>query len=352
MKRSTLPTQLALTALVLASCAGQQSPDSSHKPVLAVFKIKVRQLKLKRTVLGTLHDHATRLMDGSGLYYVVPREKLLKKLKRRRRRSERSCYNLRCQAKLGKRLLNADKSLGVQITKNLASQCDVIAYQFDLDSQTADQSARTRCDCSEEQLVRSLNKVLCHILAKVGGDEQENSEENEKKGGSKIPPPPRAVPERECTIQADFLWIDRKLETFGNTRIKGSGRRQAAQERRMAERLLELKREYDRIVRRGEPRWMVAALCRTGTLYEYLAKTMVQTPEEAKIPRAVRRLGKDEVEAHKRQQEQAQQQRAAPFLKKAKEIYEQCLAKAKEHDVSDKYTEEAEKRLEQLNESK
>lgn len=342
-------TALVLAALALAACAGQQRPDSS-KPVLAVFKIKVRQLKLKRTVLNTLHDHATRLMDGSGLYNVVPREKLLKELKHRRRRSERSCTNLRCQSKLGKRLLNADKSLAIQITKNLASQCDVIAYQFDLDSQTADQSARTRCDCSEEQLIRALNQVLCHILAKVGGGEDEESEETSK-GGGKIPPPPRATPERACIVQADFLWVDRKLETFAKRRIRGSGRRQAAQERRMAERLLDLKRDYDRIVRRGEPRWMVAALCRTGRLYEQLAQTMVLTPEEAKVPRAVQRLGKEEVEAYRKQQEQAQQQRAAPFLKKAKEIYEQCLAKAKEHDVSDRYTEEAEKRLEQLSRS-
>jgi hypothetical protein len=341
MKRS-----LVTLALALAACAGTQTPDSS-KPVLAVFEIKVRQLKLRRAVRSTLHGHATRMMDGSGLYNVVPREKLQEKLRRRRRRSERSCYNLRCQSKLGKRLLNADKSLAIQITKNLASRCDVIAYQFDLETQTADQSARTRCDCSEEQLIHALNQVLCHILSKVGGDAEAREETSE--GGGKIPPPPRATPERACIVQADFLWVDRKLETFAKTRIRGSGRRQAAQERRMAERLLELKRDYDRIVRRGEPRWMVAALCRTGTLYEQLAQTMVLTPDEAKVPRAVRRLGKEEVEAYKRQQEEAQQKRAAPFRKKAKEIYEQCLAKAKEHDVSSKYTDEAKKRLDQLN---
>jgi hypothetical protein len=306
-----------LVGIALVGCS-KQTPATRHDPTVAVFSLDTTNLRLDRATQAVLHEQLTGALAGAELFQVVPRELLLKKLKHRRRRAERTCRSQRCQAKLGPRLFGATHAVSTRIAQNLMGQCDVLAALRDLGQGADAAKAHARAGCSEAELVRSINWAACEIIARYRARSDEGN----------------AQPDAGCLARTDLLWLDHKLEAFSRP-AKGG-----ADERQMAERVLALRRELEGIDRHGSAPWSLAALCRTGRLYDLYAE-QVATGAAAKPPLAVRRLGREAVEAYHAQQRKAREQRAAPFRAQAVELYDRCLARAKELDVSNRYTEEA-----------
>ena len=318
----------ALLVTLLAACG--KPPPPVVQPTLAVFELQVRELKLKPGVVAALRGHAHRLMQESGVYRVVARDKVKRALRRtrRRRRSDRHCHELRCQAALGRKLRDADRSLPLSLTRNLMGQCDVIGNVYDLHKKGVDINARARSGCAEEELRRSFDLVLCRII-----DVQRSGARSAKE----------TQPPRDCLAQAEFLRVDDKLERL---LAPARGRRRHAQEweQRMAEQVLDLKREYDHVVGLGVPRWTVAATCRSGRLYEHFAQRQLEAG--ARPPASVRRQGKEAVVAYDKERREVGARRAKPFLDKARQLYRKCLSRATKHKMAqDRYTTEARSRL-------
>jgi hypothetical protein len=109
---------------------------------------------------------------------------------------------------------------------------------------------------------------------------------------------------------------------------------------------MDLKRDYDQIARYPSEEWATAATCRVGRLYEVLAqKTAAVIGGQTSW--AVKRLGKRAVTEHEQQQRRATEQQAAPFRQKAIQLYQDCLARAKQRELDEdnRYFVEARRQL-------
>lgn len=324
-----------LTALALVGCA--RPPAAAIRPTLAVFGLEVREARLEPPQLARLEGHLQRLMEESDAFKVVPADEVKRALQRtrRQRRGDRRCHSLRCQAGLGRKRLDATRSLAVQVTKNLVGQCDVIGNVYNLDTRSVALSGRARAGCAEAEILRSLQLVACHIIGarRAGGEA----------GGA------RPVPPRDCLAHAEFLWVDDRLESWLHPPARRGRKRRdrPLSEQRMAEQLLDLRRDYDRVAGQGVPRWSVAATCRSGRLYEHFAERELATATSP--PPSVRRQGEAAVSRYEKEQGVVAARRAAPFLQKARELYQKCLKLAQEHELADdRYTEQARARLKGL----
>jgi len=218
-------------------------------------------------------------------------------------------------------------------------QCDVIGNLYDLEREAVWTSARARAGCAEGELARSVDLVLCRLVQVQRASPTQRAQA-----------PGHVAPPRDCLTRAEFLWVDDRLEQLLQPqRRRRRMRRKEHWEERMAERVLELKREYDRIARHKIPRWRAAALCRSGRLYEHFAHEQVERAGRARAPAPIRRQGPSAVEAHRQEQVKAARQRAAPFVDQAKQLYRQCLELAQERSLpEDRYTAQGRARLKQL----
>ena len=304
-------------ALVVVFVFGACGSAQTERPTLAVFKIKTRRVRLPRAAVDRLHAHSTAVMEEAGAFEVVPRDRLLRTLKRQRRRSERVCHTLRCQARIGRKRLNARRSLSLRIsrsrTRGRPSRCAVKGTVFDLAEKEASFASQANGGCELLDIATSLNEVLCQVAA------------TERGGGAAAP---GAASTRACLAHAELTWTDSQVEVSLD-RERRRRREKATWEQRMAELVLDLKRQYDQVARHEVPRWTTAAICRTGRLYDVFAdRELAQAAVRA--PLAVRREGKEAVAAHDRAHDEARKRRAEPFRRRAAELYRDCLSRARE----------------------
>ena len=327
-----------LVPLILTGCRTQPVVT---RPTLAMFQVQTEHLSLPTPTLKALDTHAHRLVATSEAFRVVPQPQVTQALKRARRahprvrstphsraapplrarRGDRRCRTLACQARVGD-TLHAGRSLSLQITRNLLGQCDVIGNLNDLANRRVAHAARARAGCSEPELARLVDLVLYRLVRLQHED---------------------ASPQRECLARAEFLWIDRTLEAMLEP---GTTHRREGWQVRMADKVLELKREYDHVARHGVERWTVAALCRSGRLYEYVAGQQREVPP---APSSIRRQGLEAVQQYEEQQRRAGRQRAMPFDQQARRLYRQCLERAERSKLAeDSFTAQARARLTML----
>ncbi len=149
----------------------------------------------------------------------------------------------------------------------------------------------------------------------------------------------------EYSANAAFMLAERKLVDFLKTRIKGKVNTLQRQETRMGNSAKNLKLEYDRILNYKRARWMLAAMFRSGTIFEHFARSVAEGYRNAPIPRKVKRLGQEAVDIYMGQLDELLVQQVTPLEDRAKKLYEECVKKAREIGVSNKYTEDALVRL-------
>jgi len=307
--------------------------SSSVKPTLAVFPVETKRVRLKPGVLVRLQEHATTIMATSDAFDVVPYKKVARKLRHRRRRSERTCHRRACQVKIGRRVFKVGMSMATLVSKNMLGQCDVFTFLHDLYQEVTDHSGRHRASgCGLEQLAQAVSRVTCHIIQQRREDLKTagEPEEAELVIGTSSEAPKKARPQKDCLARAAILWLERKQEAFVAARPGRSRKARQTWTQQLAERVMDLKRDYDQVARYPSPVWAAVAVCRTGRLYE--------------------RLADKTVEAYGKQHQQVADQQAAPFRQQAIQIYKSCLAQLAKHELepNNPYFEEARQRLKAL----
>ena len=149
----------------------------------------------------------------------------------------------------------------------------------------------------------------------------------------------------EFAADAAFQLIEKKLDSYLKLTIKGSLKAIPAKSKAMAAKAGTLKKEYEGIWMYKRARWTLAAMYRSGTIFEHFAKTMDGAYRNAPIPKQVSRLGQEAIDIYMTQVDQVLVQEVDPLVTQAKSLYSSCIQKAREMGVSNKYTEEALVRL-------
>jgi hypothetical protein len=134
---------------------------ASDRPIVAVFDVEVKGLKMDPKVLDRLTDYLGALMAERG-YKVVPRSQLRERLRQEKKGSYRRCYDQVCQIDIGKEMA-AQKSLATQVLK-IGSKCKVTVTLFDLLQSASEGAGTTSGGCNEDGVVESLEKDVANLL--------------------------------------------------------------------------------------------------------------------------------------------------------------------------------------------
>jgi len=147
----------AVLSLLLAA----PSPALAKKPIVAVFDIQTKQVRIKRATLRNLSDYLATKLAATGAYRVIPRSQLKKKLVAQKKKSYKLCYAQSCQIEIGKEL-SAGKSLSTKLMK-VGRKCMFTATLYDLRSATTEKAATVPCKCSEDEFVTCIDRVVRKI---------------------------------------------------------------------------------------------------------------------------------------------------------------------------------------------
>lgn len=150
----------ALAVLLLAP-----SSALAKKPIVAVFDIQAKAVRVKRSTLRMLSDYLATRLAAAGAYRVIPRSQLKKKLVAQKRKSYKNCYDQSCQIDIGKELA-AGRSLATQLMK-IGRKCVFTATLYDLRSSTTEKAATARCGCKEDDFVTCIDQVVRKISGKA-----------------------------------------------------------------------------------------------------------------------------------------------------------------------------------------
>jgi hypothetical protein len=125
--------------------------------VLAVFDIQDASRKIKAGGLDQLTEYLVARLTQVTRYRVVPREQLRARLVGEKKGSHRACFDESCQIEMGKALA-AEKSLATKILR-VGKRCAITSTLYDLKTETAETSALSRTDCSEDGLMDAMDRI-------------------------------------------------------------------------------------------------------------------------------------------------------------------------------------------------
>ena len=103
---------------------------------------------------------ATKVAGVPG-YQVVPRDQLLKRLRKQKRSSYKACYDQSCQIEIGRELA-AQKSLSTKVLR-LGSKCVVTIALYDLRKAATERAADATGGCGIGALVRSIESAVAKL---------------------------------------------------------------------------------------------------------------------------------------------------------------------------------------------
>jgi hypothetical protein len=128
------------------------------KPIVAVFGIETKDVKLKPSVLASLTNYLASKLSESGVYEVVPQDKLAEALAAKKKASYKQCYKQSCQIEIGQELA-ASKALATQVMK-VGTKCTVTANFYDLAKKTSGKAATAKGPCSEDGIQGSIDEAV------------------------------------------------------------------------------------------------------------------------------------------------------------------------------------------------
>ena len=133
----------------------------AKKTIVAVFDIEDRGAKLRRTARQNLSVYLTDKVAATGVYQVVPRDQLKKRLVAQKKRSYKQCYEQSCQIEIGQELA-AQKSMATRVMK-IGKKCVVTMTLYDLKKATTERGATAKGKCTEGGIMASIDKVISKI---------------------------------------------------------------------------------------------------------------------------------------------------------------------------------------------
>jgi tetratricopeptide (TPR) repeat protein len=149
----------------------------------------------------------------------------------------------------------------------------------------------------------------------------------------------------EYAARAAFQLAEQPVSGFLRTAISGDLNKVVREQAKMTKTAQALKAEYDRIFAYKRVRWTLAAIFRSGAIFEHFAKAVGAGYRQAPIPKKLKKLGQDAIDMYQSQLDEALDKQVRPLEEKAKQLYAICVTKAKEFAVSNEYTEAALQRL-------
>ncbi|MBW2735162.1 MAG: SUMF1/EgtB/PvdO family nonheme iron enzyme [Deltaproteobacteria bacterium] len=155
-------TRFFLVALGLVVFPPEQA--LAQKPIVAVFNIDARGVKLNNRAKSILRDYIETQLTASGVYEVVPPDALRKALSKQKTKSYKACFAQSCQISIGQEVA-ANKSLSTRVSK-IGRKCMVTAKLYDLLKSTAEKGATSEGRCGENGIMGSTKVVVARLTGK------------------------------------------------------------------------------------------------------------------------------------------------------------------------------------------
>ena len=150
---------ISLIALFLcfASTVLAQQPA----PVLAIFSIENKSKTLTAQEVDNLSDYLSTKMGERGLFQIIPRSEIRKRLLGQKQESYKACYDETCQVELGRELA-AEQSLSVKIS-SVGSKCLLQANLYDLKRAASIKSASAKRSCKVDDLITGVEELAAKL---------------------------------------------------------------------------------------------------------------------------------------------------------------------------------------------
>ena len=137
---------------------------AQRKPIVAVFDVEAKRIKLDRAALSALSSYLGSRLSESGVYEVVPPDKLKQALVVKKKESYKQCFAQSCQIEIGQELA-ADKALSTQVMK-IGTKCMVTCNLYDLKKSTSGRAATHRGGCTEDGISASFDVVVAKLTGR------------------------------------------------------------------------------------------------------------------------------------------------------------------------------------------
>ena len=125
---------------------------------VAVFDIEDKSGRLSSPEIDGLTDYLANKIAEGGLFHVVPRDEIKKRLLQQKSKSYKKCYDQSCQIEIGREIA-AQKTLTTTISR-IGSSCVVTAALFDLQKAATDATASSRGKCGTDDLVSQIENII------------------------------------------------------------------------------------------------------------------------------------------------------------------------------------------------
>jgi hypothetical protein len=168
-----LADQLGRSARVSAFAASLKSgtPPPPMKlegkgAVVAVFNIEDAGRQLDAKVAEQLTEYLSTKIAEVMHFRVVPRDQIRTRLDDEKASSYKACFSEECQIELGKAVA-AQKSLATKLLR-VGNSCALTSTLYDLKSETTEQAASARTECSDNALMNGVDQVVQQLRVASG----------------------------------------------------------------------------------------------------------------------------------------------------------------------------------------
>lgn len=125
---------------------------------VAVFDIQDKSGRLSGRDIDGLTEYLASKLAEDGLFHVVPRDEIKKRILEQKKESYRACYEQSCQIEIGREMA-AQKSLATSIAA-IGSGCLVTAALYDLKKAATDATASARGGCGADEIIAQIEQVI------------------------------------------------------------------------------------------------------------------------------------------------------------------------------------------------
>jgi hypothetical protein len=150
-----------------ASLSRVQKPPKPDKdvPVVAVFDLQAPPGLLSEGEDGRMADYLATKLTETGLFKVVPRDKMRDAIRQRQKESHAHAYGTEFQVELG-RAVAAGKLLITQLVGG-GKACTLASSLYDLTSETAEHAATVQAGCSSDELLKGIEQLARQLADRV-----------------------------------------------------------------------------------------------------------------------------------------------------------------------------------------
>jgi Skp family chaperone for outer membrane proteins len=191
-----------ISSVLLTLVLLQGTASGEGRPVVAVFEIEAAGATVKPAVRANLTRYLATKLAESGVYDVVPPDKVKEALTARKKESYKQCFDQSCQIEIGRELA-ASKSLATQLMK-VGSKCVVTSNLYDLRKSTTERAASGKGACDEDEIMTTIEEVVRKLSALRLATEAPAP----APAPPPAPPPAPAAPSRPAPPISEVYFVD------------------------------------------------------------------------------------------------------------------------------------------------